>query len=374
MDEKQPDFYDFNKSTNPQKSPPKKKTPPKKKKVVKKKPPVPKEKTPPIRNYTAPYVVGEKSSEEIRNQDEPSISDDYIPIEAGTRGRKKSTKYISYDDAVEFLKNEMLSSKKKFDDWYLREKPTDIPRFPYRYYIKEWKGWNHWLSNNNAWGGSSTQVQWVPYIEAIKYSHKLKLSSYTQWIEHCKLGLPKGIPTRPDLVYKTWRSWSAFLGTNAVEMIQARTELEKFNKVFYVIHRPGDPENILEFGVDHEGVFHFKERWDKDPFTIIRLYWLNIEHMEYLNNIINHLSVPYHYDNDKRMVPNVWEILYLFESKLQRVDMTKIGDHAKTAAKARAELRELDGLEEFSLDKETEDNNEDDYSSGDIDNNGISLF
>ena len=53
------------------------------------------------------------------------------------RGRPKNENYLPWDEARAFIRDELLPSRGKFFEWWDRNKPKAIPRFPYRVY-KEW--------------------------------------------------------------------------------------------------------------------------------------------------------------------------------------------------------------------------------------------
>jgi len=207
-----------------------------------------------------------------------TIDDNYEPPgpEASTkekkrRGRPRNENYLSFDEAREFVRSELLPSRGKFFEWWDRNKPKAIPRFPYRVY-PEWISWNDFLGTNNKFN-DKIGTKWRSIEEACVWVHTLKVSSFNEWMEYCRTHeLPEDIPARPDLVYDGWRSWNHWLGNRPVEAIEAKMDPQKI-QVFYIIHEPGTPANVFTFGVEPMGITALKQRHEQDPFTVIRLFW-----------------------------------------------------------------------------------------------------
>lgn len=252
-------------------------------------------------------------TEEIKNLEEPI----YFPPNYKPRGRPKNQNYLSYEEAREFMLSEMIPSRNKYYEWWDRNKPKAIPRFPYRVY-KEWTSWNDFLGTKNEFGIRYGRI-WRPLEEAAMYVHKLKIETYAKWMEYCKENtLPNDIPARPDLVYANWKTWGHWLGNRPAEALDAIREAQKL-QVYYLIHEQGVPENIITFGVETAGPTVFKERWQREQFDILRMYWYEQEQAPRIKNILDALSTTY-LDNDRqRICPNVWEINYYLELTLQRI-------------------------------------------------------
>ncbi len=247
------------------------------------------------------------------------------PPEKKKRGRKSSGKYVSFTEARAFIRGELIQSRTKYFEWWARNKPSDIPRFPYRIYAKEWVSWNDFLGNNNNSFGHHNVAKWRPYDEAMMFVHLLEIESYTKWLEYCKSGnLPSDIPSRPDLVYTTrWRTWNHWLGNRATEAIDAKREAEGRTQVYFIVHETGTPENVLTFGIEPSGVSGFKARWERDNFNIIRIFWYDRNEAEYINKVVNHFSSVYLGEDRQRIVPNFWEIVYYLEQRLEKIDINK---------------------------------------------------
>lgn len=233
-------------------------------------------------------------------------------------GRKRDSNYLTFEEAREFIQSEMIPSRNKYEEWYAINKPKQLPRFPYRVYTEGWKGWNDFLGNENEFNAGK-QKPWRDMIQATAWAHQQKIATAAAWMAWAKVegNLPDDIPARPDLVYKTWKSWNHFLGNTPVAAIEARRETQKI-QVYYIIHMPETPQNILWFGVDPT-LTSVKERWEKSKCDIVKLFWYDHEKANTIKSIVDQLSSPYQDSERQRLVPNVWEIVYNLQMHLQTV-------------------------------------------------------
>ncbi len=249
--------------------------------------------------------VGQREIEEIQNLDEP------LPIsnDSKSRGRPKNENYLPFKEAREFIRGEMLPSRNGFEDWYNANKPKAIPRFPYRVYKEEWVTWNDFLGTQNVFA-ERTGKSWRSIEEAALWVHTLNIETYTKWIEYCRENtLPSDIPARPDIVYKSWKSWGHWLGNKVIKKVETVREAQKV-QIFYIIQEQGYPENVLTFGMDKMGPANFKARWEQENFLIIKMFWFDPKHAAQITNIVNSLSSPYLGEDKTRIVPNIWEICW----------------------------------------------------------------
>lgn len=123
--------------------------------------------------------------------------------------RKKDHKYLSYDDAKKWIKNNNNAiSASKFRHLSKNGLINDsIPKKPEKYYRKEWISWQDFLSNNNIQNGTR---KYISYEEIRKIAHLNGIKSHYGWkklISNSNLNAPKN----PQLHYKEWVSWSHFL-------------------------------------------------------------------------------------------------------------------------------------------------------------------
>jgi len=255
------------------------------------------------------------SLDEIKNLEEPI----YMPPLQKHRGRPKNENYIPFEEAREFIRGEMIPSRNKFHEWWERNKPKAIPRFPYRVYTTEWISWNDFLGTDNEFG-VRVGKNWRQIDEAAMWVHTLKIESYGKWLEYCKDNtLPADIPARPDLVYASWKTWNHWLGNKPVEAMEAVREAQKI-QIYYIIHEPGVPENVLNFGIDTIGPSSFKDRWQREHFTIVKLFWYDPAEALEVKKVVEYFSTPYLGDERQRIVPNVWEIVWYLQMRLDMIN------------------------------------------------------
>lgn len=233
-------------------------------------------------------------------------------------GRPRNKNFLPWAEAREFIRSEMIPSRGKFQEWWDRNKPKTIPRYPYRVY-KEWTTWNDFLGNENAFN-EKIGTKWIPLDEAIPIIHPLKIKTYAEWMEFVKIpgNLPPNVPARPDLVYDKWRSWNHWLGNKVVEVVQAKQEAQK-TQVYYIIHETDAPGNVLTFGVETGGVASLKERWSYEKFDVIRMFWYEPDKGALLRQIVEATTTSYLGNDHQRIAPNVWETVYHIAMQLDQV-------------------------------------------------------
>ena len=241
---------------------------------------------------------------------------------------KQTSKYVPYEEAKQLVREEMIKSRGAYNTWWETNKPKQVPRFPHRIYQRVWVSWNEFLGTNNVFGVHAKQ--WRSYEDAIIFVHTLSLSNYNQWTEFCKSGdLPSDVPTRPDLVYANWKSWSHWFGTNPREVLEAKKELERKSHIYYIIHEHGVPENVITFGIETKGMIALKNRWDHQPYDIIRLFFYDKDQGDYINKVVTSLSTQYLGNEQQRIVSNIWEVVYYLEQKLERANPSQTYQFSK---------------------------------------------
>lgn len=250
-----------------------------------------------------------------------SLEEDFIPPKDkpahAKRGRKPNTNFLSFVDAREFMRSEMLPSRGKFDDWYQRHQPKAIPRFPYRVY-KEWTTWNDFLGTDNKFNERIGQ-KWRSFEESIVAVHKMNIKTQGAWMEFCKEKKhPQDIPTRPDLVYDKWRGWNHWLGNKIIEAIEAKQQTHHV-AVYYIIRQLDVPTNVFTFGVESGGLSVMKERWDREQFDIVKMFWFEQEKAAAVNQILAAYSSPYQDNERQRLSPNIWDIIWHLQMHFETV-------------------------------------------------------
>lgn len=235
------------------------------------------------------------------------------------RGRRRNPNFLSFAEAREFIRGEMIPSRSKFEDWWDKNKPKSIPRFPYRVYKDEWKTWNDFLGTDNKFQVKVAN-KWRSLPDAVAFVHTLHIATSKEWMEWCREtgNLPSDIPARPDLVYNTWRSWSHWLGTTTSQIAQVQQERAR-TQVFYVIREQGAPSNIVCVGIDPSGLQSIKERWTREKFEIVRLFWYDADRSEQISQVLSNCSSPYQGYERERLVPNLWELVWQLETILDQI-------------------------------------------------------
>lgn len=236
------------------------------------------------------------------------------------KGRPKNSNYIPYEEAKLIVRAELLHSRSAYEHWYDREKPKSIPRFPYRVYTAEWITWNDFLGTNNEF--KKGQRAWRTYNEAIHVVHPLQLKTQKDWLEYCSAhpeNIPEDIPRRPDVVYDAWVSWNHWLGNKPVAAIEAKVEAAK-TALFYIIHDPAVPGNVFSYGVETGGVSAMKDRWEREKYDIIKMFWYEQERGNDVKAVVDSLSSPYLGDDRQRITPNVWMIVEQLQMQLRTFD------------------------------------------------------
>lgn len=235
------------------------------------------------------------------------------------RGRPKNENYLPWNEAREFMRSELIPSRGKFFEWWSRNKPKAIPRFPYRVY-KEWTSWNDFLGTDNKFNEKAGRA-WRPLDEATVWAHKLKLGSQAQWMTWCKDNkedLPDDIPARPDLVYDKWRSWNHWLGNKTVEAVEAKQDAQR-NVVFYIIHETDVPSNVFTFGTEKGGVAGLKDRWENEKFDVCKMFWYDPTKANVVKQIVDAFTMPYMESNSQRLAPNIWEVVWHLQVHLETI-------------------------------------------------------
>lgn len=255
---------------------------------------------------------------EVSNEFGP---DDDLPKTARKKiGRPRNENFLGWEEAREFIRGELIPSRGKFQEWWDRNKPKTIPRYPYRVY-NDWTTWNDFLGNNNAFN-DKIGTKWIPMEDAIPTIHALRIKTYGDWMTFVKQpgNLPPNIPARPDLVYDGWRSWNYWLGNRVVDVVQAKQEAAK-SQVYYIIHHLDVPTNVLTFGVEPAGVSALKERWTHEQFDVIRMFWYDPEKSGLLKQIVDATTTPYLGNDHQRIAPTAWETIYHLSLHLDQVKL-----------------------------------------------------
>jgi hypothetical protein len=265
-------------------------------------------------------ALGRPKKMSIAEKEEKALQRELNPPEQKKAGRPKGNNYLPYPEAREVVRAELLHSRGAFEQWHDREKPKTIPRYPYRVYIAEWTTWGDFLGTNNEF--KKGQKAWRSYKEAIHIVHALKLKTQKDWLQFCSENpdaIPDDIPRRPDVVYNEWAGWNQWLGNKPVEAIQAKIEAAK-TAIYYIIHTRDVPGNVFTYGVEPGGMSGMKDRWEREPYDIVKMFWYEQDRGNEIKELIGATSTPYLGDDRQRITPNVWMIIERLQQIMHTAD------------------------------------------------------
>jgi hypothetical protein len=267
-----------------------------------------------------PKKAGRPKKLSIAEKEEKALQEEQAKKDAPEKkgGRPRNTNYVSYEEARDIVREQLLHSRAAYEQWYEREKPKVIPRFPYRVY-KEWVSWNDFLGTNNEF--SKGAKSWRPFKEAIHFAHSLNLKTQKDWLDYCRdhsENVPEDIPRRPDVVYDQWVSWMHWLGSKPVEAVQAKVEAQS-TAIFYIIHHTDVPGNVLTYGVENAGLSAMRDWWEREKFDVVKLFWYEQDKGTQIKEAIDALSTPYLGEEKQRITPNVWQIVEYLQTLMVTV-------------------------------------------------------
>ena len=135
--------------------------------------------------------------------------------------------------------------------------PKNIPVLPRTVYKDEWIGWLDWLGTKKI---IERNRDYLPFKQARKYVHSLKLKSRKDWQELSKKKkLPANIPFHPERIYKEFVSMGDWLGSgtqssriiseNYLPWKEAKPIYQKLAKKYQL---SGRMEDWIEFARTHK--------------------------------------------------------------------------------------------------------------------------
>ena len=156
--------------------------------------------------------------------------------------------WLTFEEARDIVRDESLCSVVQYKQWWDRNVPRQIPKYPYNVWKTKWAGWNDFLGNDNVFDYGKRQYR--PYLEAVDFVHKLKLPTQRAWHDHVRdVGIPDDIPSHPELIYNTWISWGQWLGNKARARVEHQKAAIADAGYLYIVHLPGRPANVFRIGV-----------------------------------------------------------------------------------------------------------------------------
>lgn len=123
--------------------------------------------------------------------------------------------YITYKELKKFIRKNNIKTQSNWVDFCRAgNKPMNIPYGIEGFYKKQgtWKGWPSLTGSTNVPNG----FKYLPFKEARKFVHSLKLNSWREWGVYVKSGdKPMNIPNAPQMInaYKNeWNGYSDWIG------------------------------------------------------------------------------------------------------------------------------------------------------------------
>ncbi len=126
----------------------------------------------------------------------------------------KRITYSNFFKARAFVRCLRLKNEKQYFDYISSNKNIHkkhkilLPKNPQYEYMNRgnnWISWKDWLGSN---------IDYKGYKETKSFVKSLKLKTKTDWIKYCKNKKPQSIYTYPEIAYKEWQGWNAWLGND----------------------------------------------------------------------------------------------------------------------------------------------------------------
>jgi hypothetical protein len=122
--------------------------------------------------------------------------------------------YLSFSEARSFARTLHFKSTIEWKKYCQSgKKPGNIPATPYHIYKEEgWISMYDWLGHDAT---PKSKIDYLPFEEARKFVHTLRLKKTIAWKEWCKSGKkPENIHSYPNDYYKNkgWINWRDWLG------------------------------------------------------------------------------------------------------------------------------------------------------------------
>jgi hypothetical protein len=229
--------------------------------------------------------------------------------------KKYNTRTLPFEEAKRYVqKYAKTKSRGQYHKWYDEERPKFLPKYPFRAYPDEWVSWNDWNGTTNSFG--PIEGDYCTYWEAVRFVQPLGLQSAEEWKEYANSDKrPEDIPKYPEQYYEEWkgRGWDVFLGKSIHSKL---TAAKNADPILALLHKAGDPPNVIMISVIKEGTKKLIELQDKKHFTILKVFVYEEELMEQTNQIINATSSPFEGDEKIRLTPNVNEMMWQLSNLL----------------------------------------------------------
>lgn len=278
-------------------------------------------------------------------------------------------RYRSFDEARKWARDQGLKS---YSDWTKHTKvpgwlPTDIPVDPRKTYGAAFTNIGDFLGTDNV---APANFPLVPYDEARAWVIEQKIDSQAQW--RVFLGLaqeakqwPKGIPTNPDLTYKSkgWKSWEEFLAVPRMakrskveerlrhELAAVMPEIDLTCRTIPVFIEGKRDRNVdvcapsLQLVIEYDGSYHHRnnESQDRDKVQMLESAgWTVVRVREHPLEVISprDIQIPSNLDTFKRALAVLKHLAQLGYVAQDAVDRYEAGGRIVNGARASEVIRE----------------------------------
>jgi hypothetical protein len=233
------------------------------------------------------------------------------------------SKYMDYESAKRIVHFEKLQTFKEYQMWWELNKPSGLPRNPYKIY-----------NDFNVYDFLGTQKKelFIPvdhrakyriYEDAVKYVRTLGISTKKEWFDYSKTDkFPKDIPRFPNYTYRympkdptwgKWISWDDWLGKDINLRIEAFREQER---VLLVTVPKGVPSNVFSFVYKSGTQTEIDNFIDDNELYVIRIY--KIETYDWVGYLSKRFNT-YMGETNVFMIPNIHEVLFDLDDYMTRI-------------------------------------------------------
>jgi hypothetical protein len=120
----------------------------------------------------------------------------------------QNKRFTSYKECSNWFQKNKIFSQTQWGNWKKQNiRPAFIPSNVDKEYIRtgDWKGWGEFCGTGSVLNG---EIEYMPFEEARKFVHSLKLNSEGEWRKYCKSGKkPFNIPANPWSVKSYNKKW-----------------------------------------------------------------------------------------------------------------------------------------------------------------------
>lgn len=169
----------------------------------------------------------------------------------------QNKEFLSYQDAVDWLKNNniKMNSREDWRDFCKKEKPIFLPSSPDKTYKESgWISWNIFLGNNST-SDNLKHINYITFEDAVIFARNLHLHSRKEWEQWHTKNKPNNVPFFPKISYKKdWKGILHFLGKESksdrfLNYDDAKEYMKQFNLKSYKqfikwIKQDNCPKNI----------------------------------------------------------------------------------------------------------------------------------